>query len=242
MARYYAQYLASLSAVLGTALLLLAAARAAGLVTTEKERDCWLSLLATPLTGRDVVLGKLAGNLYSLKSPMALLAGAWGLGLLLDPVMIVAAVAYFVTFLACASFVTSLGLYFSLSSATTMRATGATLATALFIGGGYFFCCCMPILIGGSGSGDEFAIGLAPCMPFLLAWPGVHYFETHSSYRTSEAGLLAAYVLGTIGYAGATTLFVAFMTREFERLAGRNRGRPDEMQPVRAAPPAPTAS
>ena len=54
-------------------LLLLLAARASGLVTYEKERDCWHSLVATPLTGREIMRGKMWGNLYSIRWPLLVL-------------------------------------------------------------------------------------------------------------------------------------------------------------------------
>ena len=45
---YFLEYLSGFTGFVGTGILLLLAARAAGMVTFEKERDCWTSLLATP--------------------------------------------------------------------------------------------------------------------------------------------------------------------------------------------------
>ena len=44
-----------MTVVLGTGFMLLLAGRAAGLVTIEKERDCWISLLSTPMTGGEIM-------------------------------------------------------------------------------------------------------------------------------------------------------------------------------------------
>lgn len=227
-ASMYAEYLAGLSGLLGTGLLLLAASRAAGLVTSEKERDCWLSLMATPLSGAEVIYGKLLGNLWALKWGLFLLAGAWFAGVLFDLGVLVAAVIALGTLLDLAAFVTVLGLWFSLRSATTLRATGATLAVAVITGGGYLFCCCAIAV--NSGGGDEMMLGLAPCMPFLLFCPAMFYRDsvTDFGYSSVEAEMTTAYFLGVLGYAVATIGLLNVLINDFERLAGRNTGRPDE--------------
>ncbi len=168
-------YLAYLTGFLGSGMLLLLAARAAGLVTSEKERDCWMSLLATPLSGREIMTGKMWGNLYGIRWPLLVLASAWTLGLLSEPGFIIAVVAMAGTFLLLAWYVTNLGLYFSLRSQTTLRAMGATLGTLVFTAGGYLFCCCT-VLASSGGSDDGLAIILAPCIPFLLAFPAGAYY------------------------------------------------------------------
>lgn len=222
-AEQYASYLSGLSGVLGTALLLTAAARAAGMITGEKERDCWVSLMATPLSGRDVVVGKLLGNLWSLKGGVALLAFAWAAGIVLDPNLLLAAALFFGTLFVCESFVTATGLHFSLASSTTMRATGITLALAAAIGGGYLLCCC-PVAMATRGD-ESMMLGMAPCMPFLLVCPSILYIDAVSSYDAVEWELVAAYLIGVAGYAFAAYGLTANLIRDFDRLAGRNYGR-----------------
>jgi hypothetical protein len=215
-------YLAYLTGFLGSGMLLLLAARAAGLVTSEKERDCWMSLLATPLSGREIMTGKMWGNLYGIRWPLLVLASAWTLGLLSEPGFIIAVVAMAGTFLLLAWYVTNLGLYFSLRSQTTLRAMGATLGTLVFTAGGYLFCCCT-VLASSGGSDDGLAIILAPCIPFLLAFPAGAYYAllSDAAFSGLEEVIPVAYGLGIVLYLIAAGSLYAFMTNNFDRLAGR---------------------
>ncbi len=221
------EYLAGLTGFLGSGILLLLAARAAGLITSEKERDCWLSLISTPLTGQEIVRGKMWGNLYSARWPLALLAGHWALGVFLDPRFLFAAVALLGTFALLAWYVTNLGLFFSLQSQTTLRAMGVTLGTLLFTGGGYMFCCCMMASSGGVGPGDETMIFLAGCIPFLSIYPffaHFHYVKGH--HVGNEEGMAVAYGLGMVAYLIAAVVLYQLMVSDFDRRAGRTDGKP----------------
>jgi hypothetical protein len=215
-------YLSGLTGFLGSCMLLLLAARSAGLVTSEKERDCWLSLLATPLSGREIMAGKMWGNLYGIRWPLLVLAAAWTLGLWLEPSFIVAVVAMAGTFLLLAWYVTNLGLCYSLRSQTTLRSMGATLGTLIFTAGGYLFCCCTVMAGSGGGMNDGLAIILAPCIPYLLGFPaGAFYVVSEGSFSSNEEALPVAYLLGIVLYVIAAVSLYAFMTNSFDRLAGR---------------------
>lgn len=216
------EYLYVLTGMLGSGVLLLLAARAAGLITSEKERDCWLSLLSTPLTGREIIRSKMWGNLYSARWPMLILAAHWALGVMLRPDYILAALATLVTFLLAAWYVTNLGLCFSLTSQTTMRAIGATLGTLIFTSGGYLFCCCI-VLRTGVSSNSELMLILAPCIPFLLMFPSLLYVETlrDSYFSLLDTGAEAAYCIGMIGYLIAGICLNQYMATNFNRVAGR---------------------
>jgi len=222
------EYLMVLTYLLGTGVLLMLAARASGLVTSEKERDCWLSLLSTPLSGREIIRGKLWGNLYSSRWSLVVLAVHWGVGVLLEPGFLLAALATLATFLLYAWYVTNLGLFFSLSSQTTLRAMGATLGTLLFTGGGYMFCCCM-VAQGTGSSESDLALFLAPCIPFQIAFPTLAYLETARSYSMMDENMPIAYTLGTIGYLVVGAVLYWYMTAKFNRLAGRTEELPEKL-------------
>jgi len=227
----FLRYLAGLTGFLGSCMLLLLSARAAGLVTSEKERDCWMSLLATPLSGREIVLGKMWGNLYGIRWPFLVLAAAWALGLVLEPGYVVAALAMAGTFLLSSWYVTNLGLCYSLRSQTTLRSMGATLGTLIFTAGGYLFCCCT-VMVGSGGSDDALAVFLAPCIPFLLAFPGIAYeaLQNHDFFER-EPAVPIAYVIGVSLYLLVATLLYAFMANNFDRLAGRCSEVPESERP-----------
>jgi len=216
-ARDYEGYATFMGTLLACGGLLLVAARAAGGITSEKERDCWTSLLSTPLEPREIVLAKIAGNLWSIRGVVALLLLIWGLGVALDPHFIVAVPFLLGTFLLLAAYAAALGTLFSLWCRNSLRAMGATLATGLFVGGLYMFCC-IPVMIGGPGP-DFAEIMLTPCVPFLLAFPGICYMEGFPSGH--DGGVTVAYVIGVLGYGVAAGLLSAAAVGNFDSFAGR---------------------
>jgi ABC-type transport system involved in multi-copper enzyme maturation permease subunit len=213
----YFIFAAFFTGTIGVGLLLLLAARGAGLVTIEKERDCWVSLLSTPLTGREIMTGKLLGNLYAMRWGLLLLAVAWVCGIILDVRYLFVSAAMAAAFVLCAWFVTDVALAYSLRSNTTLRALGFSLATTLFIGGGYLMCCC-PILAIGRVDDDSMAVGLAPCMPFLFTAPSVAFAEGD---LTGSGPPIIAWGIGVVGYLIASLMLLAYMSSNFDALVGR---------------------
>ncbi|MCC6124642.1 MAG: ABC transporter permease subunit [Pirellulales bacterium] len=216
----FLQFTTFMSTTLCCGALLIMAARAAGAITSEKERDCWISLLSTPLTPREIVWSKVAGNLYAARWIFFLLAVIWGAAVSLEPGFIAAIFFQLGTLLVLAFFVSSLGVLYSLWCKTSLKAMAATLATLVFVGGGYLFCC-MVVLIGGGG-GDGVQIIIAGLIPFLLAFPDIAYVESGVFHR--EAVLPAAYALGTGGYALAGFVLFASAVGNFDSFAGRVGG------------------
>jgi ABC-type transport system involved in multi-copper enzyme maturation permease subunit len=214
----YFQYLMGLTGYLGCGMLLLSASRAAGLMSQEKERDTWVSLLSTPLTGQEIVLGKLCGNLYHAKWMLAILILSWLLGIFLAPTAIWPAIFTGFQFCLMAVYTTCLGLLFSLKSPTTLRAMGQTIGTLIFFGGGYLFCCCT-VMIGGGGD-DAWMLFLALCIPFLLVLPGLAYVDPHDFFL-GNGGITVAFVVGTLIYIVAAVVLYTHTVANFDRYAGR---------------------
>ena len=210
--------------------LLLVAVRAASSMTAEKERDSWYSLLATPLTAAEIVSGKLCGSLYATRNVVLLLLFVWVWGLLFSlgwSFTVLIAMAEFL--LACA-FVALVGINFSLKCRTSLRATGATIATCAFVGGGYLFCC-IPLMCAGSSEG--MAIMLTPCLPFLAIAPEL---VATMDWPDVPGELVAAFVLGNIGYLIANLALLSSCIANFDRLSGRMH----ESQPRRPREGSPT--
>ena len=215
-------YAIGMSTFLGCCGLLLVTARAAGSITAEKERDSWLSLIGTPLDGRQIVQAKVLGSLWSLRGLVPFLAVLWLPAVLWRPSYFLGVVFSLANLAILAAFLATLGVRFSLGSKSTLRAVGAALGTAIFLGGGYL-CCCCPLAFLGPRSGDGFQLGLAPCMPFLVAFPGAASMMIDQTYGPPHefGGFLAAYLIGTIGYIVATLVLLAATIETFDERSGR---------------------
>ena len=226
----YLGYALTMGTLLGCGGLLLVASRSAGSIASERERDCWTSLISTPLGPGEIVWAKIAGSIWSLRGLVLLLLLIWGLGVLLDPQFVVAVPFLLGTFLLLALYAAALGVTFSLRCRSSLRAMGATLAVGLVAGGGYMFCC-IPLTIVGPGSGSE--IILAPCIPFLLALPGIVYVSGEHFFRESEGGIvLFAYILGMVGYGVASLVLVGHSISSFDVRTGRTRPSSHVARPI----------
>jgi ABC-type transport system involved in multi-copper enzyme maturation permease subunit len=214
----YFEYLAMLSGYLGTGMLLLMAVRAAGLFAQEKERDCWITLLSTPLTGEEMVNGKMLGNLYSTRWLWALLIASWLLGMLFDPLILWPLAVTLLTLLLLSVYTTCLGLLFSLRSATSLRAMAQTLGVLVFFGGGYLFCCC--VVLSSNMGGRDSEIILALCIPFLICFPGIAFTSMDSTYFW-DGTIPAAYIIGLFVHLIAAGSLYAVLVRSFEEFSGR---------------------
>ena len=100
--------------------LLLLTARAAGSITSEKERDCWVSLISTPLEARQIVKAKILGSLWSLRGLVPFLAVVWLPALLLRPSYFWGIAFSLLDLGILAAFTATLGVYCSLCSKSTL--------------------------------------------------------------------------------------------------------------------------
>jgi ABC-type transport system involved in multi-copper enzyme maturation permease subunit len=238
---HYFFYCIYMGALVGSGGLLLIAARAAGAITSEKERDCWVPLISTPLEPHEIILGKIAGNLWAARGIFVVLAIIWGLGAVLDPGFLLAIAFMMITLLILAVYASGLGVLFSLWCRTSMRAMAATLATALFAGG-FYLCCCIPLTFGNSRFGNEAIIILSGCVPFLIGIPGGIYVDSISNHNMSEPvpNMIAAYILGTVGYAFAAVVLIFSSIKNFDRFSGRSGPMPwnptSQKKPAESAP------
>src|SRR5262249_31531684 len=99
--------------------LLAVAGASASSVTIEREKDTWISLTATPLTGREILRGKVLGAMWHQRGFAAVLIFLWTLGLITGaahPLGVLASIAV-VSLLTW--FVATVGVYSSLRASST---------------------------------------------------------------------------------------------------------------------------
>jgi ABC-type transport system involved in multi-copper enzyme maturation permease subunit len=215
--REFQHFAVVIGAATSTAALLAMAARAAGSVTSEKERDTWTTILSTPLTAGEIVAAKVLGNLYAARLAYGLLAILWTLAIWREPVLVFGAAASAAILLLGAVCVSLIGLLFSASCSTSQRAMGWTLAVIVFLGGGYL-AVCLPLM---APTGEPDGIILAACPPFLLTFPGMVVLE---GVPRGEEGIVAAFLLGVPGYFFLTLFLWRTAVTKFDQMAGRRGG------------------
>ncbi len=198
------------------------AAASSAAVTSEKEEDTWLSLVATPLEGREVLIAKMVGAAWSQRAVGATLLGLWFVGVATGAVHPLGMVVVVVEFAIFTWFIAALGVSLSLHSRNTTRATVAVVAILLVINGGYLMCC-IPM-----GPGTV-AVALG-CTPMILVasllnysefW-GVLGFEPNGFYNGDWVGeLILTCILGTMAYTVAAACLTGHALSVFDGKVGR---------------------
>ncbi|WP_425399382.1 hypothetical protein [Aeoliella sp.] len=211
----------SITAVWGVGIAILMGLRAAGLVTYEKERDCWLSLISTPLSGNSIIGAKALGNMYAFRWMFLPLVVVWFLQLTLTPLYLIAIPLNLLAIGVSGFFATTVGLAYSLKLSTSLKSIGATMGTLFMVGGGYLFCCCVPMAVSsGPGGGDDIMkIAMILCIPFLQCVPGFFVMEDVLSH---EPWMVIDYVLGVGIYTVASVVILTTLSTRFDELAGRS--------------------
>ena len=130
-------------------MLLMLAVRASTSITHERERETFDSLVTTPMTAETMLVAKLVGNLASMRlawfwygSMLALAVCTGAVHPLAVPLLIGAWLVY-------ATFVSMLGLWFSMLGKSSMLSTLYTVFATIFLGGGHWlitYCCCFPLV------------------------------------------------------------------------------------------------
>jgi hypothetical protein len=135
-------------------LLLAVASRAASSVSNERDRQTLDGLLASPLTSNSILFAKWLGNILSIRWGWLWLGMIYLAGLITEGLHPIAAALLVIAWFIYASVVSGIGLWFSIVSNTTLRATVWTLlvTTAAGVGHWILWSCCTPFFfIGGPG-------------------------------------------------------------------------------------------
>jgi ABC-type transport system involved in multi-copper enzyme maturation permease subunit len=141
--------------------ILSVASAAASTVTTEHEEDTWISLTATDLTGREIVLAKQLGALVRGRRLAELILLLAATGAVAGSIHFVAVPLLIVALLVYGWFAAALGVWISLRLRSTWRAQFLTVTILLLIN------------VAGQGTLNAVSrFGLAPQL-----WPGFTPYE-----------------------------------------------------------------
>ncbi|MEQ8846188.1 ABC transporter permease subunit [Botrimarina sp.] len=205
-----------LATAVGSVVVLAMGARAAGLVSYERERETWLSLLTTPLTGAEIVAGKMGGNFYNFRWGLAGAVAIPLTALIYSPVAIPAALGFALSLGIVSLAATAVGLAASLRIGSSIKAVGVTIAIMLAISAVY------PVLLGmltGILTRSDLLFelfGLPAVAPVLLAVPMLLAAE-----GPPDDEILFAYAGGTLFYVALGAAVTAANIRHFDRICGR---------------------
>jgi hypothetical protein len=196
-------------------LLLLSVASAAAVsLSSEREQDTWMSLAGTLLTGREIVVAKIRGAVWSSWRLVLGILIMWTVGLLaggLFPLGVLAAVAELLVF---CWFTAALGVWISARARNSTRALFATVFAMLALNGGYLI-----LIAAGPNLGSDMAcVGM---MPYMLWLSLISYREGVGMLHDIQVPLtcLASLLLYGLGAALLTLAAV----EGFEKLEDRPR-------------------
>jgi ABC-type transport system involved in multi-copper enzyme maturation permease subunit len=166
-----------LNVALGFLILVGIAVRAAGSVGGERDRDTLVSLLTTPLTAGEILIGKFWGALASVRGLVLWLAAVWVVGLLSTSVSMLAMPLELFLLFTPALAAAAIGLFFSVACPTTLRALMFTLGAMVFFLGAHWLaslmCCYAPAGLTGFQIDTHyelaFQVGMTPPAMFAMA-------------------------------------------------------------------------
>jgi len=119
-------------------MLLAVAVRAAGSISGERERQTLDTLLTTPIDSTDILFAKWLGSILRTRRAWLWLGAIWGLAYSTGGLDWTSAAYLLGAWLVYASFLASLGLWFSAGSKSTARATVGTLLAVVLVMAGHW--------------------------------------------------------------------------------------------------------
>ncbi|QGJ68370.1 Hypothetical protein PBC10988_0290 [Planctomycetales bacterium 10988] len=214
--RDFCSTLAYLNVLFITIWLLLVTSRAATSVTSERERDTWLTILSTSLTSSEIIFGKLVGSIVAMWHITLLPLVIYGLILIVVPSYVIRLPLIFFVWLVLTFTFTTWGIFCSCYFKTSNRALLVSLGTSLFVGGGYLICL-FPCLI--ELDEDSAAIFLSGLVPYVLIIPSVG--GNSFLHGPDDIELILPGFVGVFFYAVVGVVLYATMIQNFDRWMGR---------------------
>lgn len=225
-------------AAVASLVLLGVGVRAAGSLSGERDKQTFDALLTTPLTTTEILWGKWLGSLSSVRWGLVWLGLIWLIGAAtggLQPVLLIPLLGAWLLY---AAVIALIGLWFSLVSKTTLRATVWTVVTTMVCGIGHWliWSCCVPFaFFGRSGASDVFEVlakvqvSLSPplVLGWSLPWRTADFTRTYGYRNDFGPGTMIGYaVFGLIVWGVAGLVLWGALTTRFSRMTRRGPGRP----------------
>ncbi len=227
--------------LVATLMLLAVVVRAANSVSGERENDTLDGLLTSRLDTREILFAKWAGAVLSVRWGFVWLTLIYGVGVACGAVKFYLVPLILLAWLIYAVALAGVGLWFSAMWKRTLRATVASLAAAVMLGGGHWLLtgvfCYMPLnALGVRGHQTDWPayLQLGQTPPFVLGYLAMHGGEWDSPYE--EVALLkmgAASLFGLGCWAAATFGLWRLVLARFRKATSRDEDFRPQYVPAR---------
>ncbi|HMF16101.1 MAG TPA: ABC transporter permease subunit [Gemmataceae bacterium] len=220
----------------GVAFLLLlgVAVRASTSISSERDRQTFDALLTTPIDSSTILWSKWLGSVLSFRLGWAWLALIYGMGIVTGGLNLFSVPLLLASWFVYAAVFAVIGLWFSMSCRSTMRATVLTLFTVVGLSIGHWLIClplCYIPAMGGGRMGEDiakFQAGITP--PAVLGILAFSAEDFRMDFGRSEIAQMLFYSLfGVFLWAVAGLgFFFGVVNPRFRTLTGRQDFRTPE--------------
>ena len=237
-------WVCGMSGLVGSLMLLMVTLRAAGSVTGERARHTLDELLTSPLSNREIVVGKWLGAILGVRRGWLWLGTVYFIGLGTGSLNIGSVLLTVAAWFAFAAFFSALGMWFTIYTRNTFVATAQAGVSALFVLGLHWavtgiFCFFTMGMLGVrdtrelAGWLSALQLGLTP--PYALGlFPYFSVIDSDHTWLLQDDGIkfMVAPILGVVVFALAALALRRAAVAQF----GRNFCRQDIRYPD-AQPP-----
>jgi ABC-type transport system involved in multi-copper enzyme maturation permease subunit len=211
--------------------ILSVAVRASTSIGNERDKQTLDSLLTSPMDSDTMLWAKFIGTLLGVRLAWIWLGLIWTIGIVTGGLHVFALPLVLAGWLVYASSFTMLGLWFSMTCKTTMRATVYTMMTTVSVAVGHWllWMCCTPLLyVGGHGGAEHIAVVLVrfqggmtpPAVLFIFA------FNAQDFASDYVAEMMLYCILGLAIWGVACFVFwVGLLSPRFRVYTGREQER-----------------
>lgn len=185
----------------GSGAFLLVAFRAATTIGQERDRDCWVSLLSTPVSASEILFSKWLAALTPVFWTSAFLAPIWFVAVWSGALGLWNILSIFVVLLINSAFLAAVGVYQSLRRQTTIQAIAVTLAIGIVcFGAGQSIVASFPwrdpdVYAAIWSSTPYFALAMATFLSSAGEWDSKFYSDWIEQVIISQICFLALAVL-----------------------------------------------
>ncbi len=171
---------------------------AAASVAGEREKDTWISLVSTPLTGVEILRAKILGAIWGIRHTAAVLILLWLAGAAAGSIHPLAIPVALLELAAFTWFASALGIWLSLRAKDAMRAVALATLGLLALNAGSLLVT-QPLRPGGP-------LGYLGCSPILLAASVASYADVRGVPSHAVLGVVSDARLSGFWTAGGTEL------------------------------------